>query len=166
MGDRAQIDVVRMNTSVLVTVCGWCCGKQSDWDRCSRRRESVPRDPRRSPEIPERRSRAPYRGGKHADELEEIVRTKYISETVVTVMALTPSTVAGRPFAAIEVGEFAGDGRLVPIGAVGSGFTAQEAQAIAMACAASPGRVRIVVRHQGRTESGKLWHARFDSIAA
>lgn len=112
------------------------------------------------------RADAPYRGGKHVDDLEEIVRTKYISETVVTVMALTPSTVAGRPFAAIEVGEMGGDGRLIPIGAVGSGFTAQEARAIAEACTATPGQVRIVVRHQGRTEGGKLWHARFDSIAA
>ncbi len=112
------------------------------------------------------RADAPYRGGKHADDAEEIVRTKYITETVVTVLALTPSTVSGRPFAAIEVGEMGRDGRLVPIGAVGSGFTAQEAQAIAEACTATPGRVRIVVRHQGRTEGGKLWHARFDSIAA
>lgn len=109
--------------------------------------------------------RASYRGGKRMDH-EDIVRTKYTQETTVTVSALTRSTDPSRPFGAITVAESDGNGNLREVGTVGTGFSRAEAEMIADAHAKAPGQVRIVVRHQGRTESGVLWLARFDSLAA
>jgi bifunctional non-homologous end joining protein LigD len=95
-----------------------------------------------------------YLGGKHG---EVMVRTKYLAETEVVVTALTPTTVAGRPFGAIEVADTAGK----PLGRVGTGFSQEDAHEIAALVDRHPEGVRILVRHQGRTENGQLWHARF-----
>ena len=99
-----------------------------------------------------------YLGGKVG---EAMVRTKYLEETEVVITGLTPTTVAGRPFGAIEVSARYPDGDLRPVGKVGTGFSQQDATEIAALVARHPEGIRIIVRHQGRTETGMLWHARF-----
>lgn len=102
-----------------------------------------------------------YAGGKGGG--ETIVRTKNLVETECIITALTPSTVAGRPFAAIEVSVWEGspEPSLVPVGLVGTCFSHEDAEQIAAAHAANPGRVKALIRSQGRTERNHLWHARF-----
>lgn len=100
-----------------------------------------------------------YLGGKASGEI--MVRTKYLTETEVVITELTPSTVPGRPFAAIAVSARYPDGALRPVGKVGTGFDARDAAELAMLVAQHPEGLRILVRHQGRTETGMLWHARF-----
>jgi ATP-dependent DNA ligase len=92
---------------------------------------------------------------------EAIVRTKYLAETEVVITALTPTTVAGRPFGAIEVAECHPDGAGRSLGRVGTGFDGNDAREIADLVARHPEGLRILVRHQGQTETGMLWHARF-----
>ena len=99
-----------------------------------------------------------YIGGKSG---EVIVRTKYLEETEVVITGLTPTTVAGRPFGAIEVAARYPDGLLHPVGKVGTGFDCKDAAELATLVARHPEGLRIIVRHQGRTETGMLWHARF-----
>ena len=100
-----------------------------------------------------------YIGGKTGG--EAIVRTKYLEETEVVITGLTPTTVKGRPFGAIEVSARYPDGSLRPVGKVGTGFDASDAAELATLVAGHPEGLRIIVRHQGRTETGMLWHARF-----
>ncbi len=100
-----------------------------------------------------------YIGGKIGG--EAIVRTKYLEETEVIITGLTPTTVAGRPFGAIEVSARQPDGSLNPVGKVGTGFDGKDAAELATLVARHPEGLRIIVRHQGRTETGMLWHARF-----
>ncbi len=100
-----------------------------------------------------------YIGGKSGG--EAIVRTKYLAEREVVITGLTPTTVPGRPFGAIEVAAVHSDGAGAPLGRVGTGFDASEAREIAALVARHPEGLRIVVRHQGCTENGMLWHARF-----
>jgi ATP-dependent DNA ligase len=83
------------------------------------------------------------------------VRTKYLEETEVVITALTPTTVKDRRFAAIKVSEPGSDGVLHPVGKVGTGFSHDQDLSVGQ---------RILVRHQGRTENGMLWHARFISV--
>jgi bifunctional non-homologous end joining protein LigD len=68
--------------------------------------------------------------------------------------------VAGRLFSAIEVAQEI-DGKLVPRGSIGTGFSLEEMEEIAQRVAANPHGVKIKARSQGLTESGLLWHARF-----
>ena len=105
-----------------------------------------------------------YIGGKSSG--EAMVRTKYLAETEVIITALSPTTVAGRAFGAIEVAARYPDGDLRPVGRVGTGFSQEDAQEIAALFARHPEGIRILVRHQGRTENGMLWHARFLRIIA
>ncbi len=100
-----------------------------------------------------------YRGGKVADEM--IVRTKYLTESTVIITGLTETTVRGRPFGALEVAERQSDGSLRPVGSVGTGFSLEDARDLAARHRAAPGTVTITVMHQGRTENGMLWHARY-----
>ena len=103
-----------------------------------------------------------YLGGKHHD--GAMVRTKYVCATNVVVTGLTPTTVVGRAFGAIEVAEELPDGSYRAVGAVGTGFSQEDARELAHRVSA--GRVVITVRHQGRTEKGQLWHARFVRIVS
>ena len=100
-----------------------------------------------------------YRPGKTGGEM--FVRTKYVEETEVIVTGLTPTTVAGRAFGAIDVAARYPDGSLRSVGKVGTGFSQDDAREIAAHVARHPEGLRIIVRHQGRTETGMLWHARF-----
>ncbi len=100
-----------------------------------------------------------YIGGKDIKKFP-MVRTKYCQELDLLIVGLTPTKVAGRPFSAIEVAQEI-DGKLVPIGTVGTGFSGEEMQEIARRYEANGKNVKIKVRSQGLTESGKLWHARF-----
>jgi ATP dependent DNA ligase domain len=92
---------------------------------------------------------------------EAMVRTKYLTETIVRVTGLTPTTVAGRPFGAIEVAEPLANGSERPVGKVGTGFDQADARQLAERFRTSKKPLLIIVRHQGRTENGQLWHARF-----
>ncbi len=100
-----------------------------------------------------------YVGGKDIKKFA-MVRTKYCLELDLLIVGLTATKVAGRPFSAIKVAQEI-DGKLVPMGTVGTGFSGEEMQEIARLYEANPRGVRIKVRSQGLTESGKLWHARF-----
>ena len=100
-----------------------------------------------------------YVGGKDVKKFA-MVRTKYCQELDLFIIGLTATKVAGRPFSAIEVAQEI-QGKLVPIGTVGTGFSGEEMQEIARRYEANPKNVKIKVRSQGLTESGKLWHARF-----
>ncbi|WP_293126313.1 ATP-dependent DNA ligase [Microcoleus sp. bin38.metabat.b11b12b14.051] len=103
-----------------------------------------------------------YVGGKDVKKFP-MVRTKYCQEYDLFIVGLTATKVAGRPFSAIEVAQEI-DGKLVPIGTVGTGFSSGEMQEIARLYEANPRGIKIKVRSQGLTESGKLWHARFLEI--
>jgi ATP-dependent DNA ligase len=100
-----------------------------------------------------------YVGGKDS-QTQAMVRTKYALELdlVITDLSLTKS--AGRPFGAIKVAQEV-DGKLVSFGSVGTGFSQADMEEIAQRHAAKPGAVKITVRSQGLTETGKLWHGRF-----
>ena len=100
-----------------------------------------------------------YVGGKDVKNFS-MVRTKYCQEHDLYIVGLTATKVAGRPFSAIEVAQEIA-GKLVPVGTVGTGFSSGEMQEIARLYEANPRGVKIKVRSQGLTESGKLWHARF-----
>ncbi|MEG4838563.1 ATP-dependent DNA ligase [Microcoleus sp. B9-D4] len=100
-----------------------------------------------------------YVGGKDVKKYP-MVRTKYCQEHDLFIVGLTATKVAGRPFSAVKVAQEV-DGKLVPIGTVGTGFSGEEMQEIARLYEANPKSVKIKVRSQGLTESGKLWHARF-----
>jgi bifunctional non-homologous end joining protein LigD len=100
-----------------------------------------------------------YVGGKDSRTFP-IVRTKYCLELDLVITELTLTKVAGRPFSAIAVAQDI-DGRLVPMGAVGTGFAQEDMQEIVRRHAANPGKVKVTVRSQGLTENGKLWHGRF-----
>ncbi|MCC3592238.1 ATP-dependent DNA ligase [Microcoleus sp. PH2017_28_MFU_U_A] len=103
-----------------------------------------------------------YVGGKDVKKFP-MVRTKYCQEYDLFIVGLTRTKVAGRPFSAIEVAQEI-NGKLVPIGTVGTGFSSGEMLEIARLYEANPRGVKIKVRSQGLTESGKLWHARFLEI--
>jgi len=100
-----------------------------------------------------------YIGGKNVRTFP-MVRTKYCIEFDLLITGLTKTKVAGRPFSAIEVAQEK-DGKLVPMGTVGTGFNMEEMEEIVRRYAANPHGVKIKVRSQGLTESGLLWHARF-----
>lgn len=102
---------------------------------------------------------SPYIGGKDIKKFP-MVRTKYCLEFDLFIVGLTATKVAGRPFSAIKVAQEI-DGKLVPMGTVGTGFSGEEMQEIARRYEVDPKSVKIKVRSQGLTESGKLWHARF-----
>lgn len=100
-----------------------------------------------------------YVGGKDT-RTQTMVRTKYCLELDLVITELTLTKAAGRPFSAIKVAQEI-KGKLVPIGSVGTGFTQEDMLEIARRHAATPGSVKITVRSQGLTETGKLWHGRF-----
>jgi hypothetical protein len=100
-----------------------------------------------------------YIGGKNIRTFP-MVRTKYCIEFDLLIVGLTKTKVAGRPFSAIEVAQEK-NGKLVPMGTVGTGFNMEEMEEIARRYTANPHGVKIKVRSQGLTESGLLWHARF-----
>ncbi|BAZ16988.1 DNA ligase [Calothrix sp. NIES-4071] len=103
-----------------------------------------------------------YTGGKDT-RAYVMVRTKYNLELDLIITECTKTTVAGRPFSALNVAQEV-NGKLVPIGSVGTGFSQHDMEEIARRHATNPGSVKITVRCQGLTERGKLWHARFIGI--
>ncbi|BAZ31504.1 DNA ligase [Cylindrospermum sp. NIES-4074] len=100
-----------------------------------------------------------YIGGKDTRSMA-IVRTKYCVELDLVITGLTAKNDPGRPFSAIIVAQEM-EGKLVPMGLVGTGFTQQDMVEIARRHAGNPGGVKITVRSQGLTENGKLWHGRY-----
>lgn len=103
-----------------------------------------------------------YIGGKDT-RAYVMVRTKYNLELDLFITECTKTTVAGRPFSAINVAQEV-NGKLVPMGSVGTGFSQHDMEEIARRHNANPGSVKITVRCQGLTERRKLWHARFIGI--
>lgn len=105
------------------------------------------------------KSNCQYVGGKDKRNLP-IVRTKYLQEVVAWVVGLTPTTADGRLFGAIEVAANPdGSGEL---GKVGTGFDAATQAEVVKRFESGP--FQVEVQAQGRTETGKLWHARLHKI--
>ncbi|MGG6267122.1 hypothetical protein ACQ4M3_13225 [Leptolyngbya sp. AN03gr2] len=102
----------------------------------------------------------PYIGGKIKSS-DSIVRTKYLQELEAIVTHLAPSRSTDRPFKSAVLAEQDASGNLIHIGSVGSGFDANQMQEIVQRHEANPGKVKIKVRFQNRTESGMLHHPRF-----
>ena len=100
-----------------------------------------------------------YVGGKDSH-TQAMVRTKYALELDLVITDLSSTKSTGRPFGAIKVAQEV-DGKLVSMGSVGTGFSQADMAEIAQRHAATPGSVKITVRSQGLTETGKLWHGRF-----
>jgi bifunctional non-homologous end joining protein LigD len=101
-----------------------------------------------------------YAGGKNASAYP-MVRTKYIDTLVLVCTGVTPTTAENRMFGSMKVAEEV-DGKLVPVGKVGTGFDAA-AQKEIMA-KVSQGDFKVLVESQGRTAAGKLMHARFKGM--
>lgn len=99
---------------------------------------------------------AVYHAGKR-ENTDIVVRKKNLVEFVAQVIALTPSD-KSRAFAAIEI---ARDG--IAIGKVGTGYTLEEMGQIARRFTAGPLNIKVV--SQGFTETGQVWHGRFDGFA-
>ena len=100
-----------------------------------------------------------YIGGKDIRK-QTIVRTKYALELDLFIVGLSYTKAEGRPFGAIAVAQEI-NGKLVPIGSVGTGFSQAYMAEITRRHQMNPGGVKITVRCQGLTETGKLWHGRF-----
>ncbi len=100
-----------------------------------------------------------YIGGKDIRK-QTIVRTKYALELELFIVGLSYTKAEGRPFGAIAVAQEI-KGQLVTIGAVGTGFSQADMAEITRRHQMNPGGVKITVRCQGLTETGKLWHGRF-----
>lgn len=100
-----------------------------------------------------------YQGRKDSKKLP-IVRTKYYDELKVFVTNLTPTTTEGRSFGTAEVAQIL-DGSIVARGSIEAGFNQSSLKKIATLHAQNPGKVKIIVRTQGLTENGQLWHGRF-----
>ena len=98
-----------------------------------------------------------YISGKHRD--ERIIRTKYVDTLEYIVTRLSGTTGAGRLFGAIEVSDLTGK----PVGNVGTGFD-RATQARIVDRFSTSKELHIMVTHQGFTEDGQLWHARFEDF--
>jgi bifunctional non-homologous end joining protein LigD len=94
-----------------------------------------------------------YTPGKSND--GQFVRTKYTQETVVRVTGLTETTAPGHAFGAIEIESL--DGK--PLGSVGTGCNMEDKRELKHLF--GQGELRILIRHQGVTEKGIPWHARY-----
>lgn len=101
----------------------------------------------------------PYQAGKPAGDL--YVRTKYLTEFDAYVLRLTKTTAQGRPFGALAITDL----KRKPLGEIGTGFTQAEMQEIAARHAENPGKVKVKIVSQGFTESGAVWHGRFNGFA-
>ena len=101
-----------------------------------------------------------YTGGKDASAYP-MVRTKYISILTLLCTGVTPTTAENRLFGSIEVSEEI-NGKLVPVGKVGSGFDFTSQKEIMEKV--PQGNFKVFVATQGRTASGKLMHARYQGM--
>jgi bifunctional non-homologous end joining protein LigD len=102
-----------------------------------------------------------YTGGKQKG--GAILRTKNIQEMDVVITGLTPTTAAGRAFGAIEVGAYQ-NGKLKPLGSIGTGFTQDEMAEIAAQFKTNPSGSVITIASQGFTEKGQVWHGRYRGL--
>ena len=98
----------------------------------------------------------PYFAGKTND--ERFVRTKYLTEFIVKVTGLQPTTAEGKLFGAIEIAD--ANGR--PLGKIGTGFS--RADEVEIAEQFSKGDLYIECVSQGYTEGGIVWHGRYSRI--
>lgn len=95
-----------------------------------------------------------YSGGK--GHKTDAVRTKYLEETEFTVLGIALSTTATRTIASIEIANASGKS----VGNVGTGFNAQNSEQLIAAFKADPKNTKVLIRHQGFTETGAAWHSR------
>lgn len=100
-----------------------------------------------------------YTGGKDSRN-QAMLRTKYCLELDLVVTDLTLVKGTGRPFSAAIVAQ-ENQGKLLPVGSVGTGFTLKDMREIIRRHTVKPGSVKITVRCLGITENGNLWHAKF-----
>jgi bifunctional non-homologous end joining protein LigD len=108
------------------------------------------------------RTTSQYLGGKSKRKNPPNVRTKYVKELDVLITELTPSN-SSLPFGSAKV-SVKKNGRFIPIGSIGTGFTEKERKEIARLHETNPGTVVITIRFQGWTEYEKVWHGRFIAI--
>lgn len=92
---------------------------------------------------------SPYRAGKS----DVAYRHKWLEERDLVVAELTATTVENRPFGAI----------VTELGSVGTGFSQEDMKEIDEKFNSGE-ELKITVRSQGLTETGRLWHARFIRI--
>jgi len=107
------------------------------------------------------KSNCRYTGGKQKG--GAILRTKNIQELDVVITGLSPTTAAGRAFGAIEVAAYQ-NGKLKPLGSIGTGFTQNEMAEIAAQFKANPQGSVITIASQGFTEKGQVWHGRYRGL--
>jgi bifunctional non-homologous end joining protein LigD len=101
-----------------------------------------------------------YTGGKSNGMDAPFVRYKFLRTFDVLVTDLTETNADGRAFGAIAVAAFC-EGKLTPLGSVGTGFTQEQARQLMERHRASPGGVVIEIATQGFTEQGQIWQARY-----
>lgn len=104
-----------------------------------------------------------YIGGKTNGRDAPYVRHKFLKTLDVIVTGLTKTTAAGRAFGAINVAAYS-NGKLTPLGSVGTGFTQMQAKMLAELDDANPGRIVIEIVTQGFTEGGQIWHGRYMDV--
>lgn len=101
-----------------------------------------------------------YTGGK--GHKTDMIRTKYVDEAIYTVVSVTASKERRGGVASIDVAGASG----LPVGSVGTGFHDSLGKELIKLHQQNPGGVKVLVRHQGTTEQGKLWHARVLEIVS
>ncbi len=102
------------------------------------------------------RTSAPYVPGKKGGQNAPLVKTKYRIDRSLVITGFTESSVAGRPFGAIQVSARNSKGKLVSVGKIGTGFTQKEMQELWDAHHANPGKVVIDISAEEITTKGKV----------
>jgi len=92
---------------------------------------------------------------------DRIVRTKYLETNEYIVTGFTDTTGAGRLFGAMEIKDLQGK----PVGSVGTGFDRETQAELLRRHELAPGNLKVMVTHQGTTEYGQVFHARFEDYA-
>ncbi len=94
-----------------------------------------------------------YVAGKHSEPY--FVRTKYLQEFEADIISVAPATAEGHFIGGFEIADNEGNS----LGSIGTGYSREDQQEILRRFQA--GNARCVIRSQGRTETGKVWHGRF-----
>ena len=83
------------------------------------------------------------------------VRTKYLIEFEANITNVYPATAEGHTIAGFEVSD--DEGKM--LGIIGTGYSREDQKEILARFKA--GNARVVIRAQGFTEKGFVWHGRF-----
>jgi len=97
----------------------------------------------------------------HEDKMgTDILREKFLMESIVRVTGLQSTTAAGKLFGAIVIVSDNGD----KLGKVGTGFSREDERDVVAAFQANPTNTWIEIAHQGYTENGQVWHSRYRGL--